>query len=87
MNGANSTGDGWDPSVSEEPFYVSGQNSQFTVINGVYQPIISMTVSRFCYSQAPSSIPFILLGGWVTRRLSRLWFSELLCRLLDPDTC
>lgn len=73
MNGANSTGDGW-VSVSEEPFYVSGQNSQFTVINGVYQPIIPMTVS-FCFSQAPSSIAFTLLGGWVTRRLSRLWFS------------
>ncbi len=44
MNGDNSTGDGWDPSVSEEDFYVSGENSQFTIINGVYQPIISMTV-------------------------------------------
>ena len=36
--------DGLQPSVSEEPFYTSGQNAQFTVINGVYQPIISMTV-------------------------------------------
>ena len=44
VNGDNSTGDDWAASVSEEPFYVSGDNSQFTVINGVYQPIIQMTV-------------------------------------------
>ena len=44
MNGDNSTGDDWAASVSQEPFYVSGDNSQFTVINGVYQPIIQMTV-------------------------------------------
>lgn len=44
VNGDNSTGDGWDLSLSEEPFYVSGENSQFTVINGVYEPIIKMTV-------------------------------------------
>ena len=33
--------------MSEEPFYVSGKNSQFTIINGVYQPIIQMTVRLF----------------------------------------
>lgn len=42
--GDNSTGDDWDPTVSKEAFYVSGQNAQFTVINGVYSPIITMTV-------------------------------------------
>ena len=45
VGGVNSTGNSWDPSVSEEPFYTSGQSAQFTIINGVYQPIISMTVS------------------------------------------
>ena len=44
MNGENSTGDGW-VSVSQEPFYERvGEKSEFTIINGVYQPIISMTV-------------------------------------------
>ena len=44
MNGENSTGDGW-VSVSQEPFYErAGEKSEFTIINGVYQPIISMTV-------------------------------------------
>ena len=45
VNGENSTGDGW-VSVSQEPFYEKngGLDSEFTIINGVYQPIISMTV-------------------------------------------
>ncbi len=45
INGDNSTGDGW-VSVSQEPFYEKhdGLDSEFTIINGVYQPIISMTV-------------------------------------------
>lgn len=42
--GANSTGDDWSPTVTKEEFYVSGQNAQFTVINGVYSPTITMTV-------------------------------------------
>ncbi|BDA44392.1 probable multicopper oxidase LPR1 homolog 3 at C-terminar half [Coccomyxa sp. Obi] len=44
--GANSTGDDWDPTVSQEAFYVSGQNAQFTVINGVYSPIITMKAGQ-----------------------------------------
>lgn len=55
MNGDNSTGDGWDPSVSEEEFYVSGENSQFTIINGVYQPILSMTVHILPFCPAAES--------------------------------
>ena len=51
VNGDNSTGDDWAPSVSKEPFYVSGDNSQFTVINGVYQPIIQMTVRLLSSTQ------------------------------------
>ena len=53
VNGDNSTGDDWAPSVSEEPFYVSGDNSQFTVINGVYQPIIQMTVRLLPLTRQP----------------------------------
>lgn len=30
--------------VSEEPFYTSGKNAQFAILDGVYQPAISMTV-------------------------------------------
>ena len=44
----NNTGDiGPDAgvSVSEEPFYTSGVNALFTLVNGAYQPIISMDVS------------------------------------------
>lgn len=37
---ANETG----PSISTQEFYTSGKNGQFTIINGAYQPIISMTV-------------------------------------------
>ena len=45
VNGENSTGDGW-VSVSQEPFYErAAEKSEFTIINGVYQPIISMTVT------------------------------------------
>jgi hypothetical protein len=52
VGGANSTGDDFDPTVSEDPFYVSGGNSsQFTIINGVYNPTLRMTVRR----QAPLS--------------------------------
>ena len=56
VNGDNSTGDGWDPSVSEEEFYVSGENSQFTIINGVYQPILSMTVCILPFCPAAESV-------------------------------
>ena len=41
----NATGDAWAPTVTEEPFYSSGENAEFTTINGVYDPILSMTVS------------------------------------------
>lgn len=44
--GANSTGDDWDPTVTKEEFYTSGQNAQFTVINGVYSPTITMKVTN-----------------------------------------
>ena len=55
MNGENSTGDGW-VSVSPEPFYEKhdGLDSEFTIINGVYQPIISMTVRAGCH---PAFVP------------------------------
>jgi hypothetical protein len=35
-------GDGWDPTVTEEPFYTSGFNAEFVIINGVYDPVIAM---------------------------------------------
>ncbi len=47
--GENSTGDDWEPTVTKEAFYTSGQNAQFTVINGVFSPIINMKVSRLCW--------------------------------------
>ncbi len=41
--------EGLKPSDSEQPFYTSGQNAQFTIINGVYQPIIPMTVGCLAF--------------------------------------
>ena len=37
---SNETG----PSISTQPFYTSGKNAQFTLVNGAYQPTIQMTV-------------------------------------------
>ncbi|KAK9818805.1 hypothetical protein WJX74_002226 [Apatococcus lobatus] len=39
---SNETG----PSISTQPFYTSGANAQFTIINGAYQPTIQMTANR-----------------------------------------
>ncbi|EIE26107.1 hypothetical protein COCSUDRAFT_46497 [Coccomyxa subellipsoidea C-169] len=44
--GENSTGDDWEPTVTKEAFYTSGQNAQFTVINGVFSPIINMKAGQ-----------------------------------------
>ena len=39
-------GDGFDPpqTTTLEPWYTSGQNAEFTTINGAYSPVIAMTV-------------------------------------------
>lgn len=33
-----------DPVASEQPFYSSGPTGEFTLINGGYQPVVSLTV-------------------------------------------
>ena len=34
-----------DPVISKQPFYSSGWNAEFTLINGGYQPIVAVKVS------------------------------------------
>ena len=44
LNGT--TGDGFSPpqTTTLEPWYTSGQNAEWTTINGAYNPTIAMTV-------------------------------------------
>ncbi|KAK9818823.1 hypothetical protein WJX74_006953 [Apatococcus lobatus] len=46
VGNADGAGNETGPSISTQPFYTSGQNAQFTIINGAYQPIIQMTANR-----------------------------------------
>ena len=78
VNGENSTGDGW-VSVSQEPFYErAAEKSEFTIINGVYQPIISMTVTA-------ASQPGCFCRKWRTacfRTVSMTWPTAAACDIM-----
>ena len=53
----NSTvGDGFDPpqTTTLEPWYTSGQNAEWTTLNGAYNPTIAMTVRRPFRHPSPS---------------------------------
>ena len=49
----NGTAFGLDTGVSLQPFYSSGPDAELTLVNGMYQPAIAMTVRR--PHQAPAA--------------------------------
>lgn len=42
VGGDDSVGNDFDPTITKEPFYSSGFNDEFVIINGVYNPTIAM---------------------------------------------
>ena len=48
----NGTAAGAGTGISLQPFYTSGANGEFTLVNGAYQPTINMTVR--CWALLPS---------------------------------
>ena len=63
VGGDGSIGNGFNnPTITEEPFYSSGFNGEFILINGVYDPTIAMQArclispDRSCCRQRPCTL-------------------------------